>query len=75
MQKIVNFELSFGKQHFFATVFILQPDEFVLKLDSLLTFVVQIHLKAILGLSELLTLVLEHKLDFTQSSPMLFDSI
>jgi hypothetical protein len=71
MKKVIDFEITFGEKDFFATILILNSDEFILELYPFLTLVIQIYLKAILCLPELLSFVFQHKLDFAYTSAML----
>lgn len=74
MEEVVDFELYLRKGDFFTTELILQFYQFVLKLNSFLSLVVQVIFEPILGLSKLLPLVFEHVLNFIHSS-ILFPSI
>lgn len=58
VKQIIHFELSLGERDFLPTEFVLEFDEFVLKLDPAFAFVVQVDLHLFLGLSELMAFVL-----------------
>jgi hypothetical protein len=64
MEKVIDFEITLGEKHFFATILILNSDEFILELNPFLTFVIQIYLEAILRLSEFLAFVFQHEFNF-----------
>lgn len=68
MEQVVDLELSLRERDFFPAELILELDQLVLKLDPAFALIVEVGLEAVLGLSELLPLVIQHELELSVSS-------
>ena len=66
VKKIVDPELHFRKSYFLSAELVFELNEFVLELDSEFSFVVEITLKLLFGLSEFLSLVFKHVFDLSE---------
>jgi hypothetical protein len=66
MQEIVYLELKLRDKDFLPAEFILELDEFILKLNSHFSFVIQIIFVLFLGLLKLFPLIFEHKLNLAE---------
>lgn len=64
MQQIVDFKLKFRNNDFFSAKLVLKLNQLVLKLYPQFSLIVQIILKLLFSFFKLLSLILEHKLQF-----------
>ena len=66
VKKVVDSELHFGDSYFLPAELILELDEFVFEFDSKFSFVVEITLEFLFGLSEFLSFVFKHVFDLSK---------
>lgn len=64
VEEVIDFEFEFGDGNLFSTELILELDELVLELDPEFPLIVEIVLKLLFCLFELLPFIFEHKFYF-----------